>query len=511
MSRTLVRQLLNIRNSDTYDDTLAAGVALESGATRLEDDLNSIRSQLNRIIGQTNWYDALNNRNLTQVDTDLQALEELCIICNADVLADITVGGADNFVVLSVAGSEAPSQVAALLATTEGATVAASAFSAGAFAAHELVEVTGGSAVSPINLVDVRNSTTGQRIQSAGRDVFGLLQFESTGTDGVAFDDVSAGNRVKISFVRYNATFDDLEAVPNADIQGQTINYNYNFQRQLQNIDKNCFNAQRGFIDQSASVDVTLDNAIDNQSGVATAGQDIDVQLLAGFDWCFQDAAGADLFCVREDSAGSGSTVEVGSDADVYNNNAADVNFNEGATFDIAGTPISVGDTNAGCIETTGATDDLKVRGGQELFFDDTNQTGSAWVQTNGVKLTETTAEWDDYRTKFGEVSLFNAICQANSTVNRTKGCALVTAQIPANTDIGGTGGGTNLDQQLPDLSTGAFIADYDFYVNGIQVEQGADLNADCDVYPGTSLALGQLRHEEQLEIGDKICVICWA
>ena len=55
------RQRTQIRPSDTYDDTLAAGATLESGSTNLEGDLNALRSQLQRIIGQANWYDDPSN------------------------------------------------------------------------------------------------------------------------------------------------------------------------------------------------------------------------------------------------------------------------------------------------------------------------------------------------------------------------------------------------------------------------------------------------------------------
>lgn len=516
MSRTLVRPVTQIRNSDTYDDTQAAGLTLESGAVSLEDDLNAIRSQLAKIIDNAgNWWDPLTGRGIGTLDTDLAALEAKGVICQAQVLTDITVGAGLNYHILSVAGTEAPSEVAAILAGTEGAVVPLAATSGAGFASHELVETAGANAINPQNLVHVVDATTGLRLQSGGRDVFALLQVESTGSDGVAFNDTSAGNRVKLSFVRINGAGDDLEAVPTGDIAGEVINYSYRLCRTLENLDKNCFLGNGAFVDHAGAVDVTLDAAIDNQVGAATAGQDIDVQLLAGFDWCFQDAAGADLFCITEDSAGGNSQVVIGADTDVYDNNAQSNDFAQGVTLDSADTPISLGATNAGCIETTGATDDLKIRGGQELLFDDANQTGSTWAQTDGIKLSDTTAEWDDFETKFGEVSLLNAICQAGaSAVTRSKNCALVTAAIPANTDIGGVGGGTNLDTQLIAMDSGTFSGannNYEIFINGVLVEQGADLNADCDVYPGTSLANGQLRAEFDLSVGDKLCVVCYA
>jgi hypothetical protein len=52
-----IKQSTQINKSTTYDDTLASGVTLESAAASLEDDLNAIRSQLEKIIGTGNWYD----------------------------------------------------------------------------------------------------------------------------------------------------------------------------------------------------------------------------------------------------------------------------------------------------------------------------------------------------------------------------------------------------------------------------------------------------------------------
>jgi len=48
----------------------------------------------------------------------------------------------------------------------------------------------------------------------------------------------------------------------------------------------------------------------------------------------------------------------------------------------------------------------------EEIIFSDTNKSGSTFA--GALKLSETTAEWDDYETAFGEVSLMNAVVQAN-------------------------------------------------------------------------------------------------
>jgi hypothetical protein len=53
-------QETQVGNSDLYDDEAGTGVALETGAHNLRDDLNALRSQAKRIIHgdeDGDWYD----------------------------------------------------------------------------------------------------------------------------------------------------------------------------------------------------------------------------------------------------------------------------------------------------------------------------------------------------------------------------------------------------------------------------------------------------------------------
>ena len=52
-----IRQISQVRNSDTYDDDLPVGVTLETSSSHLESDLNALRSQIKRIGNMSNWYD----------------------------------------------------------------------------------------------------------------------------------------------------------------------------------------------------------------------------------------------------------------------------------------------------------------------------------------------------------------------------------------------------------------------------------------------------------------------
>lgn len=520
MSRTFIRQDAQIAQSVVYDDTVAAGTTLESATSSIEDDLNGLRSQIKRLLwddGAGNWYDDVptvnsKKRAVFDLNTDLNDLEEKKFLCRANILTDVSVTAAQNWEILSVSGSETPTQVAAVALTQNGAVVAQSSLSGGAFGAHELTELAGSDALHPKNLAVVRDATTGQVIQSSGRDVFALLQYESTGADGAAFNDTSAGGRVKLSFVRPNSGLDDLEACPVGDIEGKTVNYNYVFRINFDAFPEASFLSINGFVDQSTSVDVTLQRAYTNQGSTPVeVASNSDNDLGAGIQWAIRDAANADLVNFTEGSAGGTSSFTVGSDVDVYENNAVDVDFNSGVSVNEAGTrPIDIGKTD-GVVETTAG--DLRLFGAGELFLDDGNQAGSTWAQSAGIKLSDSTAEWSAFETEFGEVSILSAIVQANGAVaaSRTKLVAVVTADVAANANVSGPAGDGNLDVDLGDLSGGSFVTDRDIFLNGTLLRNGVDASANHDVYPGASLAAGQLRFEFALTTGDQLTLIGWS
>lgn len=507
MARTFIRQESQIRPSFTFDDTLAAGVTLQSGSASIEGDLNALRSQTKRILGEANWYAALSGRSLSVLSTDLADIEGKKLLRRVQVLTDITVPATQNWKILSVAGSEAPTLAAAVNAATNGAVVAQSALNGAGFNVHELIEVAGQNAISPKNLAIVRDSATGQKIQSGGKDVFALLQYESTGADGASFNDTSAGARVKLSFVIMNAGLDDLVACPVADIEGKTINYAYVARINLDAVSEDAWlPLDANFVDQAASVDVTRQRAYDNQGTTPVElATDADLDLAAGKVWSIRDLANADLFQVIEGSGGGTSEVKLGSDVDTFNVDAVVNDFANGIRARTGGTrPVHVG-VNDGVVESSAG--DLRVLGAAELYLDDGNQTGSTWAQTAGIKLSDTTAEWDAFETAFGEVSLLAAITSAYNSSNETKTFHNVTANVNEDTDVSLADG--NIDIAFPDMSAGSFLNDYDVFVNGELMRPGADASANNDYYPGSTLATAaKLKFEFKLKTGDVICVI---
>jgi hypothetical protein len=94
------------------------------------------------------------------------------------------------------------------------------------------------------------------------------------------------------------------------------------------------------------------------------------------------------------------------------------------------------------------------------------------------------------------------------SPVDRRVVHATVTVATPADTDV--SLGDGNIDTALGDLSGGVFVTDYDIYLNGARQINGASSASNKDVYPGTSLAAGQLRFEKKVKVGDIIAVVDW-
>lgn len=513
MARTFVRQETQIRNSDVYDDTLGAGFTLESGQATLEGDLNALRSQAKRFLWADNsgdWYADVNapstldtgaKRGINNLNTDLHELERKRVLVSVTNLTDVTVGAGNNFVVLG--GGQLPSNTkAAVGASTTRGVVAAHNSS---FGTHSLAEVSGGSAISPKNLCEVVDGSTRDQILSSGRVVYALFQTESSSDNSTMTG--STPSRAQLSFVRINATGDDLEAVPFADIEGRVINYASVERKALDDLNESDF-LRGAVLDVASSTTVTLQAAMANQGSTPvdlTTNSIIDLEG-PSLSWGIRDDLQANLFRVIEGSATDSSQVSVDSAVDTFNVDAVVNDFAQGLRAATSSQRIDVGVT-AGTIESTGSND-LRLFGAGELLLDDGNQTGSTWAQTSGMKLSDTAQEWSDFETAYGEVSLLRALYLAKTNSRGNKVYANVIANVGADVDVGGTSGGTTLDAQLPNFTTGDFITDFDVYLNGTLLRPGATAASNNDYYPGTSQALGQLKFEFALKIGDVLCVV---
>jgi len=373
-------------------------------------------------------------------------------------------GGLDaNFLILGT--GELPTQTIAAvgLVSTLGTVVAAHT---GTFGTHSLDEVAGSNALSPLNLMLIVDGDTRDPILSAGREVWGLLQSESA-TDGHTITDATT-TRVQISFVVENATGDDLIACPVGDISGKCVDYTTRERVRFEDLNEADF-LRGAIVDIGAGTGtVDLQTAYDNQGSTpidSTTNVFVDLEG-PGIKHCWRDDLEAELFCIIEGSAGGTTQIAISSDVDTFNVDAVVNDFANGVTVNSDGTrPIQVGVTD-GVIESTAGN--LRVNSADELYLDDVNQTGSTWAQTDGIKLSETTAEWDAFETAFGEVSLLNAITQAYAGQIRTKVQATVTSNVTASNDVNGPGTAhANTDVDLAPFNNVTFNTDVDVFLNG--------------------------------------------
>lgn len=525
MGRSIFRQETQIRKSDLYNDAIAPSeAAFETNPVNIEDDLNNIRSQLHNMlkVQAGNWWDDLNvpatlengsKRGVNDLNTALHAVEKKRVLRDVtNVGVDVAVPATQNYVILALA--ELPSNATAAVGavTTLGTVVAAHT---GTFGDHSLDEVAGPNALSPKNLMAVVDATTGDPLLSSGRQIWGLIQTE-TATDGHTMTGTTP-NRAQISFVRPNATFDDLEACPVADIESKSVQYTTRERVRLEDLTEADF-LRGAVVDIGAgSATVTRQVAYDNQGTTAvdlTTNAILDLEG-AGLEWQVRDDLEAILFRIIEGSAGGTSKVAVEDDVDEFDVDAVISDFLNGIKVDTgaAGTTINIGVTanqiDAGGVLTvaSGGAADLSLVAALELNLTDSYRSGSTWSLTDGIALANSAQEWSDFETAFGEVSLLRAITEAaNIALGIRKVYSVLTADVNADTDVSLTDG--NLDTELGDLSAGTWLTDYDLYLNGQLLRPGADAAANHDYYPGTSLATGQIKFEFKLKTGDQLCLV---
>jgi len=408
---TLVNQI-QIRNSRTYDDSITPSeLNFETNPTTLAEDVDNIISAINNLKGSGDWYDNFDNatpnrRPVAQLGTDLDGVETKTFLFRNQLLADVTVPNAQNWVVLGA--GEIPTgsfDRIALVSTTEGSVAA----EATTFDASNLDEVGGSNALNPKNLVIIRDANNFDAITSGGREVYALFQSESA-VDGATITDTTP-NRVQLSFVRSNAGGTALEAVPVADIENAVINYSHTVRLEYNNIPEQAFLSGL-FADLTASSDVNLTNAIANQAGPAPQGQDIDVEVGAGLTWDFLAGTGGPSIASFENDGGT-ATLTLGS-------SGAAVTSIEGTTLDINVTaPVTIASS---LVVEDGGNPDLRFGGAA----------GSGTIDTATGALVVNGAGGATFSATTGNVAI-NSVAAA------------VTVDAVNNVEINSTGGTLNL------------------------------------------------------------------
>jgi hypothetical protein len=370
MTVSRIRQDQIHTQGSAIDDTLSPPNH-DSNAVDLADSIDYMASQLADILGETNWTDAPDE---TVAALAARAkLEDTLAETELETLTDVTVPNGQNYKLLLAA--ELPTfKTKAIATTTKGLVTAQHDGTFGS--AHSLAELAGDTALSPRNLLGVVDGATGDPILSGGRVIWGLLQNEAGAGDGTAFTDTTP-ERAQVSFVRANATHDDLEACPATDIEDKVVNLTYVRRKALSERTPQDWLRRTAHVDlPTGAASVTLDNAVDNQGATpVTQDTDIEWRISDTYEFRFETSdGGRTLFAVSPNAVGDQIQLNVDT-LDVNVGAAGTIDFDNGLTADSGGQAINVGVT-AGRIDSTAlklaATAGLAEVEGQGVTLDGT-------------------------------------------------------------------------------------------------------------------------------------------
>ena len=513
---TTYQRLSRIRKADVFDDTLSAAsiAGVEGTAVDHEDFLAGMLSQFKRVVGGTDWYSAVQSaaadpRNLKTLTDDVYFKS---VLRRRAVLTDVTVPALQNYVVLSVASSEAPTETAAVGAGSASGAVVAT-LSGGVVGVHELTEVAGLNPVSPKNLLLIRDAANFDPILSSGREVYGLLQTETATADGDAFDDST--KQVQISFVRQTSGGDDLEAVPAADVAGKAINYTYVSREKLHALNEQDF-LSGTFQDPQSAAATTLQEAYlaGNTIDVLTAEGNLTFNLSQDLTSFKIERATGVAFAtfLRDDTLGDKLTLDLDT-LDI--NNVNDVDFAGGAAFDTSGTTINVGVT-AAQIDASGlalyaSTGDVTLRGADDVLFQTVRE-------TTPFPLDDATAGPISALPGGPYTSVSGAIRAALLSSDIDVFVQVLANDYAQDANVPGTGN-SNAQDWSPalDLSARSIDMNTPSGVNTIIVYNGAILLGgngvtNNDVYAGTTPANGDLKYDfaKGVKAGDVVLAFSW-
>ena len=332
------------------DDTLTP-TNHDGNAVDLKDTVDYLASQIADITGETAWETAPDASIATLVAKTF--LDEKMANRWDQLLTDITVPNGQNYKTLVVASSEIPAIAKSLSAGQPGMIAAAHGGSFGA--AHSLTEDAGKTTLLPENLLRVWDGDTGDALESSGRQVFGLLHSEAGATDGTVFtdttpqraqvsfvransthDDLEAVPVADIEDKKINLAFQDRQYLDSWVAQ--------DFLAGVQHIDLGI-----------AGAATTLNNAYDNQGATpVTMTSNIFIRADDDTSWNLATSDGAvNMFKVAP--AAAGDEVEINADTlDVNVGASGTIDFDNGMTIDSGGTAINLGVT-VGQIDSTGA------------------------------------------------------------------------------------------------------------------------------------------------------------
>jgi len=447
----------------------------DANAVDLKDTLDYMASQLVDILGETNWYDAPDlsvsaMAAKTWLD-DKKALRDYLH------LQDIPVPASQNYVVLSATGSQTPSRPIAIGASTSGSVAAELSGDVGS---HDLAEVAGPNALNPENLCIVFDGSTGDPIKSSGRQVYALLQAENGAADGGAWTDTA--NQGQLSFVRPNATYDDLEACPVADIESTSINYVYADRETLSLWAASDFRRSSVLLDLAApGVTITMDIAYDGGSLVNVDDTDVDFRLTDTKHFYVSDVSGAArILDVHAEAAGD------------------EVDINAPGGIDVAAGDLTMASSKATIngVEVGGAAGQVATLSGDLILDGADDITFTTVRETTPLPLDDATNGPISGLAGGPFTSISDAIAYAiESGTSLTIGVTVLASNYARDANIPGGAGGLDISAgngHSIDMNTPSGV-DTLLFLNGRLLYGGND-STNNDAYAGNNPAAGDIK-----------------
>ena len=470
MTVTRIRQDQVATVGSAIDDSLTPADH-DGSAIDLQDTFNYVCSQIADILGEPQWESAP-ALSISAMSAKTW-LEDKLALRDRLHLHDVTVPSSQNYVVLSQSGGETPTRPIAKGSTTEGAV---SAELPGDVGSHSLVEVAGNSALNPKNLCLVFDASNGDPIESAGRQVYALLQCENGATDGGSWNDTD--NQGQLSFVRPNSTYDDLEACPVADIENEIINYVYADREDLAAWSEQDFRQSAVLVDLAApGVTQSLDIAYNGGSVVDVDDTDVEWRLTDLKTFAVTDDDGTDKILLVQALA-AGDEVEI--------NALLDMNGNvDGGSFKATFNSTEIG----------GAVGRVASVGAQDLLLYSTQDVKYTTVRETGFPLDDASAGPVSALTGGPHASVAAAIAHAMTIggVDLTIGVTVLTSNYNQDQNIpGGAGGLDILAPHSIDMNTPSGV-DTLIFLNG-RLLYGGNGSTNNDVYAGDTPANGDIK-----------------
>jgi len=505
-----LQRIDSLYKPDTFDDTLSAATlaTLEATAVDMADFQEGYLSQIKRIIhgnDSGNWHDDIATvfsrvASLKQLASKTPLDEKLTLRWRLNTTDLTAVPASAQYILLDGAG-EPPDKAIAINVTTKGAV---SAQLAGAVGTAGLDEIAGANTLNPKNLVAIFDGSTGDPILSSGRRVWGLLQVGSAATDGNAFA-TSGNDQGQISFVRPNATYDDLELVPAGDMDGEIIIYAYSNRNDIDSTAEDEFRGGISQADPQQGVSVSLDSAYDGGNFIAADGSDIDFRLSDTVSFVVRKAGGAAMLTVTRNDGGN-DIVQLDGSVDLFDVNAADSDFANGVTIDSGSQSINVGKTANGVIDS--ASIETRATGGNNTLQASADVRFITVRETSALPLDDATAGAISTLTGGPHASVSAAIAYAMTVGGADLGLKVFTAGANYARDANIPAATVDLTQYSIDMNTPAGVNAFVF-LNG-RLLVGGNVTTQNDAYVGDTAANGDLKVDlvKGIKTGDVIITI---